>query len=162
MTADALNRTRQAEQERQQRLKDRLLCCTVAGCESCGAQEVRAAVQDQIRIQGKTSQIEVCGTGCMGLCCEGPLVRSSAADIVYTGATPADAAALVSGDRSRFEGRISQPDHPFFAGQRRIILTNSGKADPECLAEYVSTGGYQSLLRATEMTPSEIIAEVKK
>src|SRR5450759_4051647 len=55
-----------------------------------------------------------------------------------------------------------QPDHPFFAGQRRIILTNSGKADPERRAEYVSTGGYQSLLRATEMTPSEIIAEVKK
>jgi bidirectional [NiFe] hydrogenase diaphorase subunit len=163
MTADTLNQTRQAEQDRQRALKDRILCCTVAGCLSAGGQEVRAALQEQVDAQGRGGEIEVCGTGCMGLCCRGPLVRSSATDVVYADVKPEDAAAVVRGDRSKFDGRVLEPDHPFFAGQRRIILANSGKADPERIADYISMGGYQSLLRAaTELTPEEIIAEVKK
>jgi bidirectional [NiFe] hydrogenase diaphorase subunit len=99
----------------------------------------------------------------MGLCCQGPLVRSSAADVIYTDVKPADAAALVRGEQAAFEGRVIGPDHPFFAGQRRIILANSGKADPERIIDYIAQGGYQPLLRAvTEMTPGEIIVEIKK
>lgn len=163
MTAETLNQTRQAEQERQQGLKDRILCCTVAGCLSAGAQAVRAALQEQVNTQGTAGEIEVCGTGCMGLCCRGPLVRSSAADVIYAEVKPQDGSALVRGDRSKFEGRVIEPDHPFLAGQRRIILANSGKVDPERIADYFALGGYQSLLRAaTEMTPQDIIAEVKK
>jgi len=99
----------------------------------------------------------------MGLCCQGPLVRSSAEDIIYAEVKPEDAAALVRGDRNKFEGRLIEPDHPFFAGQRRIILANSGKVDPERIADYLAMDGYQSLLHAaTEMTPQEITSEVKK
>ena len=107
--------------------------------------------------------MEVHGTGCLGLCCRGPLVRSSASGNVYAEVKPEDAPALVRADASHFEGRILEPDHPFFVGQQRNILANSGKADPENVTSYIALGGYQSLLRATtEMTPEEIIAEVKK
>jgi bidirectional [NiFe] hydrogenase diaphorase subunit len=162
MTPDTLHTIQRAEQERQRQLDDRIMCCTVAGCLSGGSEAVRAAIQEQIAAHGLSGKIEVRGTGCMGLCCEGPLVRSLASDAVFTNVTPADASALVTGDHGKFEGRILKPEHPFFAGQRRIILGNSGHADPEAFAEYVARGGYQSLLRAaTEMTPDEIIAEVK-
>ena len=127
MTPNHLIQTRQAEQARQQRLKDRVFCCTVAGCLSAGARTVRTALQEQVDAQGPTGEIEICGTGCMGLCSRGPLVRSSAGDIIYAEVKLEEAGKLLSGDRSHFEGRIIEPDHPFFMGQRRIILANSGK-----------------------------------
>lgn len=163
MTAETLNQIRHVEQKRQSCLKDRILCCSVEGCLSAGAGAIRRALQDEVNAQGRAAEIEVCGTGCMGLCCRGPLVRSAARDIIYADVKPQDAAALVGGDRTQFDGRVLEPDHPFFAGQRRIILANSGRADPERIIDYLSLGGYQSLLHAvTEMTPPEIIAEVRK
>jgi bidirectional [NiFe] hydrogenase diaphorase subunit len=161
MTPETLLEAQQTEQQRQARLKNRILCCTVAGCLSGGGAAVRKALEDEVQRQGAETTIEVCGTGCMGLCAEGPLVRSAAADAIYTNVTPADAPAIISGQPD--PARTITPDHPFFAGQRRLILANSGRADPERVADYIALGGYQSLLRAvTEMTPEQIIAEVRK
>jgi len=163
MTAETVRAAQQAEQERQSRLEDRILCCTVAGCLSCGAKQVWATIEEQIEAQGRRGKTEVCGTGCMGLCSEGPLVRSSAADAIFTRVTAADAAALVAKDHGRFEERTLRADHPFLAGQKRLILRNSGYADPERFHDYIARDGYQALLRAVlEMTPQEIVAEIKK
>src|SRR5262245_9855043 len=141
MNADTLHTILANEQQRQSAFEDRILCCTVAGCESSGAAAVRAAIQEQILAEGRAGKTEVCGTGCMGLCCEGPLVRSSAADAVFTNVQPGDASALVSRDYTGFAGRMLKADHPFYAGQRRMILANSGYADPERFADYVARGG---------------------
>ena len=163
MTAETLHRTREAELARQRSLQDRILCCSVAGCFSAGAETVRSALEDEVNAQGRGDEIEVCGTGCMGMCCRGPLVRSSAADVIYVEVEPADARAIVGGRRAELREKSIAPDHPFYAGQRRIILANSGKADPERIPDYIAQGGYGPLLRAvTEMTPGEILAEVKK
>lgn len=163
MTGDALLRIQQTTLGAHAAFEDRILCCTVAGCLSGGAEKVRAELEAEVSKQGRAGKTEVCGTGCLGLCCEGPLVRSSSADTVFTRVTPQDAPALVARDYSGFEGRALKPDHPFYAGQRREILANSGHADPERYRDYIARGGYRSLLRAaTEMTPPEIIAEVKK
>jgi bidirectional [NiFe] hydrogenase diaphorase subunit len=159
MTAESLHQVQYAEQQRAAGLKDRLLCCTVAGCLSAGADAVRSALERAARQAPGNSAIEVSGTGCMGLCCEGPLVRSSARDTIFTRVTPGDAPAIVSGEPVRAIG----PDHPFFAGQRRIILANSGRTDPERITDYIAAGGYRSLLRAvTEMSPDQIVAEVRR
>jgi len=163
MNIDALHAMKKSEQDRQDGLKDRILCCTVAGCLSGGARAVRASIEEEIGRQGRAGEVEVCGTGCMGLCFNGPLVRSAAADAVLANASPADAAALVAGDWSGLQDRSLTPDHPFYAGQRRIVLTNSGHRDPERIADYIAGGGYESLPRAAmEMSPEEIIGEVKK
>ncbi len=159
MTGEALHQIVQTEQHRSAALKDRILCCTVAGCLSGGAHAVRKALGDEIRRQNRHPDIEVCGTGCMGLCSEGPLVRSAARDVIFSNVKPAYAAAIVDGTKP---GDI-KPDHPFFAGQCRIILANSGHTDPERITDYIARGGYRSLLRAvTEMTPTEIVADVRK
>jgi bidirectional [NiFe] hydrogenase diaphorase subunit len=159
MNRETLFQVQQAERQRVAQFKDRILCCTVAGCLAGGAGAVRDTFEREVARQGRTAEIEICGTGCMGLCSEGPLVRSSAADAIYTNVTSADVPAIVNGDRVP----AITPDHPFFAGQRRIILANSGQTDPERISDYIGTGGYQSLLRAvTEMTPEQIIAAVRR
>src|SRR5579862_4896395 len=112
MTAEALRHARQNELERQGRLKDRIACCSVAGCLSAGAEEVREALQRQAG-----DGIEVCGTGCLGLCSRGPLVHSSASGAVYADVKPGDAATIANGS---FSGTVLSQADPFFAGQRRL------------------------------------------
>ena len=159
MTAEKLQQIEIGEQQRTAQFRDRLLCCTVAGCLSGGAGAVRDAIEREVARQGRTAEIEVCGTGCLGLCSEGPLVRSSARDVIYAGVTQGGAAAVIDGSAAR----SIQRDHPFFAGQRRIVLANSGHTDPERISGYIAHGGYRALLRAvTEMRPGEIVAEVRR
>lgn len=159
MTSEMLFQVEQTERERAGRLKERIFCCTVAGCLAGGAGAIRDAITREIDQRGLGAEIEVRGTGCMGLCSEGPLVRSAASDSIHTKVTPADAPAIVEGKRP---GGLTA-DHPFYAGQRRIILANSGHTDPERIADYIAAGGYRALLRAvTEMAPEKIIAEVRR
>jgi NADH:ubiquinone oxidoreductase subunit F (NADH-binding)/NAD-dependent dihydropyrimidine dehydrogenase PreA subunit len=52
-------------------------------------------------------------------------------------------------------------DVPFFGLQKLIVLKNKG-IDPELIEEYIAKDGYQAAAKALlEMTPGEIIAEMK-
>ncbi len=51
---------------------------------------------------------------------------------------------------------------PFFKGQEKIVLRDSGLIDPEDIEEYIAVGGYSALARALgDMTPKGIIQEIK-
>ena len=53
-------------------------------------------------------------------------------------------------------------DLPFFSKQVKISLRNCGFINPESIEEYIARGGYQALCKAvTDMTPEEVIAQVK-
>src|ERR1035438_4101681 len=104
MTGDTLNQVKEAEGLRQARLKERILCCSVGGCRSAGAEKVKASIQHAIDAAGKSIEVEVCGTGCMGLCSRGPLVRSSLKDVIYTDVKPEDATALAMRSEERRVG----------------------------------------------------------
>jgi len=53
-------------------------------------------------------------------------------------------------------------DIPFFSRQRLIVLRNRGLIDPEKIEDYIARDGYTALAKAlTQMTPEEIIAEIK-
>ena len=166
MTVEDLLEKQTEELERQKSLENRILCCTAAGCVSCGADGLRTAIAAEIKNQGREGKVEVCGTGCMGLCSKGPLVLSSADHRLYGNATAADAPALVSPnpiDRQPLAARAIDLEAPFFTRQTKIVLANSGKVDPEKLADYIAAGGYQSLAKAlNDLTPRETVAEVKK
>ena len=166
MTVEDLLEKQTEELERQKSLENRILCCTAAGCISCGADGLRTAIAAEIKTQGREAQVEVCGTGCMGMCGRGPLVLSAADRHLYGNATAADAPALVSPnpiDRQGLAARAIDLDSPFFTRQVKIVLANSGKVDPEKLADYIAAGGYQSLAKAlNDLTPRETVAEVKK
>ncbi len=52
---------------------------------------------------------------------------------------------------------------PFFKKQLKIALRNCGYINPDDIKEYIARGGYYSLYKVlTEMTPQEVIEEVKK
>lgn len=60
--------------------------------------------------------------------------------------------------------RSDQPtasDGDFLENQKRFVLRNCGKINPEEIEEYIAIGGYEAARKAvTEMTPEEVIAEV--
>ncbi|MCP5110205.1 MAG: NADH-quinone oxidoreductase subunit L, partial [bacterium] len=163
MTVEELLEQQTAEQARQEQLENRIYCCTAAGCVSCGADGVRHALSEQAKALDKEGKVEVCGTGCMGLCAKGPLVRSASDGALYGEVDAEDAPALVAGTPDdRLASKRLDTSAPFFALQERTVLANSGEVDPERLADYIKAGGYQALGDAlSELTPPEVIAEIK-
>jgi bidirectional [NiFe] hydrogenase diaphorase subunit len=165
MTVEELNDRQENELARQRGLENRIYCCTAAGCVSCGAGTVKKSIEDEIKASGREGRVEVAGTGCMGLCSRGPLVRSEADDALYGEITPDDAPALISSnpvEKEQLKYKQADLKAPFFAKQRRIVLSNSGHMDPEELVDSIAVGGYQSLAYAiTEMTPPEVVEEIK-
>jgi bidirectional [NiFe] hydrogenase diaphorase subunit len=162
MTIEGLNEARVVEVDRQRRLKGRIMCCTAAGCISCGGDQVRQAIAAAITARGNQSEVELRGTGCLGLCGRGPLVRTSVDGAVYTQVTTDDAGPLIEGSNELASRRIT-PDNAFYALQQRVVLANAGLADPEVLLDNIAVGAYTALAQAlTDMTPPEVVAEVKK
>jgi bidirectional [NiFe] hydrogenase diaphorase subunit len=163
MTPDDLAERSEKEKLRQQGFKERLHCCTAASCQSCGGDAVKAKLTQAAKESG--ASIEVVGTGCIGLCSKGPLVKRESDNSLFLEVTEADAPALVSAtlgaDLER--RKVSLAQHPFFAGQLRIVLANAGHVDPERLDSYLAAGGYAALAKAlATMTPQEVVAEVTK
>jgi NADH:ubiquinone oxidoreductase subunit F (NADH-binding)/(2Fe-2S) ferredoxin/Pyruvate/2-oxoacid:ferredoxin oxidoreductase delta subunit len=152
-----------------------LLVCTGTGCVSCGAFEVRRALEEEIRRRGLEREVLVVATGCNGFCERGPIVLVQPDGIFYQRLTPADVPRLV--EEHLLKGRPvsslmyvpprqSEPvphmkDIEFFKHQRLIVLRNRGRIDPEKIDEYIATEGYAAAAKAlSEMTPDAIIAEI--
>jgi NADH-quinone oxidoreductase subunit F len=54
-------------------------------------------------------------------------------------------------------------DLPFFKGQKKLVLRNSGLINPEDIEEYIAVGGYSALLKAlTQMTGETVLEEIKQ
>lgn len=132
--------------------------CMAAGCMSCGSEAVLKALQ-------KEGGGEVQAVGCLGLCAEGPLVTVDGTPRVFEGIRPEDAPALLAVARGgTAPGLASQPkDQPFYAWQKRIVLENFERIDPEKLEDYVACEGYAALLQAlTTMKPAQVVEQVVK
>jgi bidirectional [NiFe] hydrogenase diaphorase subunit len=166
MTVEELDQVKTEEKERQRGLDNRLYCCTAAGCLSSGGERVKQALAGEVKAQGLEGKVEVCGTGCLGLCSRGPLVRSARDGELYGEVDAADAAALVRSapeDKEQLAARRIDTSSPFFTMQEKIVLAGSGVVDPEKLTDYIAAGGYQALAYAiTEMSPAEVTEEIKK
>ncbi len=164
-TPDELGERAEKELDRQKTFRERLHCCTAAGCQSCGGDAVKAGLKQRVKDAGLEAQVEVVGTGCMGLCSKGPLVKRESDDALFLEVKPDDAQALVeaSPSLSLESRRVDMKTHPFFAGQLRIVLANAGKVDPERVESYLAAGGYSALAQAlTTMKPGDVVAEVTK
>jgi bidirectional [NiFe] hydrogenase diaphorase subunit len=166
MSPDELDQRRDRERDRQEGLHERLSCCVAAGCIASGAEEVRRALAAEVRDTGLAGRIEIAGTGCMGRCGRGPVVRSQRNGAVYTGVRPADVPALLGdgqpAEQAALAARRIPDDDPFYARQTRIVLENAGHVDPEGIATYLARDGWQGLARALhEFSPREVISEIK-
>ena len=166
MTLEELNELAEKERERQKNYKNRILYCSAAGCVSCGSDKTRDALKKSLKEKGLDKEVEVLGTGCMGLCGEGPLVKVGSDDSLYQRVDENAAMRIVDEhilDSRKVEEHLINTDDPFFAAQVKIVLENCGKINAESIEEYIAVGGYQGLAKAlTELKQDEVIDEIRK
>jgi len=159
------------------KFRTHVLVCGGTGCHSSGSLEVEKALRAEIVRLGLAEEVKVVETGCNGYCAAGPVAVIYPEGIFYQKLTPDDAAELVSEhllkgrpverlfyrEPAKKEGIPAMLDIPFFAHQQLIVLRNKGLIDAEQIEEYIARDGYLAAGRALlEMTPTEIIEEVKK
>jgi bidirectional [NiFe] hydrogenase diaphorase subunit len=132
--------------------------CMAAGCLSAGSAKVKEALEKEA---GECCKVK--GVGCMGLCSSGPLVRVQPEGVLYGNVKPEDAAEIVQSVKEKkiVERLRCDTSAPFFVRQKKIVLENSGRIDPERIEDYIAENGYSALLNViTEMSPAQVIDEV--
>ena len=158
------------------RFRQHMLICGGTGCQAAGSAEVKKVLEAEIAKVGLSHEVAVVETGCNGFCAMGPVMVVYPEGTFYVNLTEEDMPELVAEhvvkgrpvERLFYKEPTTKtliPDMheiPFFAHQQLIALRNRGILDAENIDEYIARDGYQALAKAlTQMTPEEIIAEVK-
>jgi len=148
--------------------------------EAQGGNEVVQALKDALAEQGRSDQVIVRTTGCLGFCEIEPIVivrLKGPPGFLYHKVKPRDAVDIISetiengkcveglqyvdsgsGTRCTYENEI-----PFYNKQVRNLLGNNVEIDPKRITDYIRLGGYSALKKAlSSMKPDEIINEVKR
>jgi len=166
MTVEDLQELAEQEQARQAKFSHRIMYCAAAGCVSCGSMNIRDVLKKALQEKDLASRVEVIGTGCMGLCGEGPLVKILPEGTLYQRVDEAAAQRIVA--EHLVKGTVVKEfevdtNHPFFTSQLKVVLENCGRIDAEKIEEYCAVDGYQALAKAvTEMQPAEVIEEIRR
>ncbi|MBQ9503139.1 MAG: 4Fe-4S binding protein [Lentisphaeria bacterium] len=128
------------------------------GVASCGIAAGAEAVQSKLK--ECAGSIPVVGVGCLGSCYAEPMVEAVLEDgsgILYGNVTPDDVPGILElGDAKRFT-----PPPQREAKQLVRVMALAGRIDPTDFDDYVSHGGYAGLKNALEMSPEEVVNEVK-
>ena len=150
------------------------VCMT--GCRAYGAAGVLEALNDEVRSQGISKQVEIRATGCHGFCAKAPVVAIEPMGVQYQEVEPTDAAEIVALTLKRkqlidrlayrapktFQPIFYRDQIPFYAKQERRVLANCGRIDPTNIEHYIAAGGYQALVKAlSKMAPEQVIDEVQ-
>jgi NADH-quinone oxidoreductase subunit F len=156
--------------------KCKVLVCQGTGCTSSKSEQVRMALEDEVKKAGLTD-VDIDFTGCHGFCQQGPIVVVEPEGIFYAHVKVEDAAEIVNShlknDRKveRLFYRDPVTHEPiaeyskikFYMKQQRLILRNCGRINPERIDDYIAVEGYNALKKVLgSMTPQQVIAEVKK
>lgn len=154
-----------------------LLLCGGTGCIASGSLEVKDALEKELEKRGLDREIRVIETGCNGFCAQGPILIVQPDDIFYQKLKATDIPYLVEEhflkgrpvkkffykEQASAETIPAMNDIPFYARQQLIVLKNRGVIDPESIDEYIARDGYLGAGKALlEMTPEEIVADLKK
>ena len=166
MTVEDLKDVAEKEQARQAQLEHRILYCSSAGCVSGGCDAVKSALRKAIDEKGLSSKVELVGTGCLGLCGEGPLVLLSSGPTLYQRVNEEAARRIIEEHvvaGNPVKEHLLDLSDSFFTAQKRIVLENMGRINSESIEEYIAAGGYEALAKVlTELAPEEVIAEIRK
>ena len=166
MTVEELREVAETERARQGNFRHRITYCSAAGCASCGGIAVHEALAKALKARNLENEVELAGTGCMGLCGEGPLVRIVGDGTLYQRVDVAVAEKIIEEHivqgKKVAENLVDTTD-PFFASQVKIVLENCGTTDSEKIDDYIAAGGYEALAKAvTELQPAGVVEEIRK
>ena len=157
--------------------KMHLLVCGGTGCRASESEQLFHNLKTEILEKGLESEVQVITTGCFGFCEKGPIVKVMPDNTFYTQVKPEDAIEIIAEHvikgrkvtrllyiNPETEKAVSDSKHMgFYRKQLRIALRNCGFIDPENIEEYISRDGYAALAKClTEMTPAQVIEEMKK
>jgi NADH-quinone oxidoreductase subunit F len=154
-----------------------LMLCAGTACVSNKSFKIKELLEEEIKKQGLENEALVVMTGCNGFCAVGPVMVVMPDGIFYHSLTEEIIPHLV--EEHFLKGRpvkdlmftpskedLAIPrmmDIGFFSRQTLIALRNRGLIDPEVIDEYIARDGYKALAKAlSEMTPDEIVEEIKK
>jgi len=156
--------------------RSHILICGGTACKASGSAQVRQAFNHEIARRGLTNEVQVVETDCNGFCAEAPVVTIYPEGTLYQHVTPDDVPEIIEEhiikgrpvERLMYHELVTEEpipyvkDIPFFGRQKLIVLKNRGIIDPEKIDEYIARDGYMGAVKAlTEMTPDEVIEEVK-
>ena len=157
--------------------KMHLLVCGGTGCRASESEQLFHNLKNEIIEKGLENEVQVITTGCFGFCEKGPIVKVMPDNTFYTQVKPEDAIEIIAEHvikgrqvtrllyiNPETEKHVSDSKHMgFYRKQLRIALRNCGFIDPENIEEYISRDGYAALAKClTEMTPAQVIEEMKK
>jgi NADH:ubiquinone oxidoreductase subunit F (NADH-binding)/(2Fe-2S) ferredoxin/NAD-dependent dihydropyrimidine dehydrogenase PreA subunit len=158
--------------------KYKLTLCDGPTCIHNQSREIRERLEAEIQKQGLGELVAIHLSGCLGMCKQGPILIVNPGYTMYGNVEPDDIPYIVQSHLvcgTPVAEKIIQEDHlynrffrifgdvDFFGKQMRITLRNCGIIDPENIDDYLSVRGYEALARVlTEMTPADVVGEVKK
>jgi NADH-quinone oxidoreductase subunit F len=149
------------------------VCMT--GCRAYGAAGVLEALNDEVKSQGLSGQVEIRSTGCHGFCSKAPVIAIEPMGVQYQEVEPDDAIEIVAETLKRnqlidrlayrkpgnFQPIFHRNQIPFYAKQERRVLANCGRIDPTNIEHYIAAGGYRALVKAlSKMNPEQVIEDV--
>jgi NADH-quinone oxidoreductase subunit F len=156
--------------------KKQILVCAGTGCASCGANQILDRLNLEIELKGLSEHVMTVPTGCHGFCEQGPTLIIEPEKTLYRWVKPEDVPELVEcefekGERVErllyVDPLTGQPaptfkETNFFVKQNRVVLKNCGFIDPTRIEDYLANEGYKGLARTLQMTPEEVIEEMKR
>ncbi|MBN2681539.1 MAG: 4Fe-4S binding protein [Bacteroidales bacterium] len=145
-----------------------------------GAGQTLQAVKDYL--QQKNINAKIIETGCIGLCSSEPIMdiklpgfNRISFEKITTDKVPGILDTIFelnvpktnvlcqfdSENNRKWENVPFITEHPFFAQQKRLVLKNCGIIDPVNIEEYISRGGYKSLVKAISVfSPLELCEHI--
>lgn len=158
-------------------IRTQLLLCHGTSCMSNGAARVSEALEEALKEANLEKEVEIIHTGCMGICELGPIMVVYPDGVFYQQLKPEDAREIVQ--EHILKGRVVQrlfykkpkteelvammEEIDFFKLQRKIARRNCGIIDVNTIDDYIGADGFMALAKVlTEMTPQQVIDEVKK
>ena len=160
-----------------------VLVCAGTGCVASGSMKVYDYLKTAIEAKGLKVSVELKDeagkkglhlkkSGCHGFCEIGPLVAIEPMGVLYTHVKVEDCDEIIQKtildgkviDRLLYEEKreyMHRDDIPFYKGQHRMVMANSGRSDAEDIDEYLALGGYAAFEKALfEMEPAQICREI--
>jgi NADH-quinone oxidoreductase subunit F len=143
----------------------------IIGKGSCGIAAGANKVAEQFREKAAAEglHIEVATTGCIGMCYLEPIVevaydngeKKTYVRVHKNEAVEEILKSLTGAENQAAQYLLSEEDEKVMKRQTKVALKNCGLINPECIDDYIGSGGYEALKKCLAMSPEAVIDEVK-
>jgi NADH-quinone oxidoreductase subunit F len=143
----------------------------IVGQGSCGIATGAKKTEAEFAKQIKENKLKVdLGiTGCVGMCYLEPIVDVYEDDgemTRYVQVKPENVQEIVESHlkngKVAEDLKMKEEDAAFLGQQKRVVLRNAGKIDPENIEEYIAVDGYKAIeMVLKEKTPQDVIEIIK-